>query len=98
MLDEAEALADRIAVLRDGRIVAEGTARELAARVGGETAVLLDEAGRVVRSLEADGSAGSLGRALAALDPAERRLRVELRAPSLDDAFAAIVRHEEAAA
>lgn len=98
MLDEAEALADRIAVLRDGRIFAEGTARELAARVGGETAVLVDAAGRVVRALETDSSAGSLGSALAALAPAEHGLRVELRSPTLDDAFAAIVRREEAAA
>ena len=34
-LDEAERLADTIAVLDRGRIVAEGTARELKQRVGG---------------------------------------------------------------
>jgi ABC-2 type transport system ATP-binding protein len=98
MLDEAEALADRIAVLRGGRIVAEGTAQELAAHVGGATVVLLDAAGRVVRTLEGDGSASAVGRALASIAPAERALRVEVRAPSLDDAFAALVRDEEVAA
>lgn len=35
-LDEAEALADRIAVLRGGRIIADGTAAELTALVGTE--------------------------------------------------------------
>ncbi len=33
-LDEAEQLADRVAVLREGEIVALGTPRELTARVG----------------------------------------------------------------
>ena len=39
-LEEADRLADRIAVVADGRIAAEGTAAELKARVGEETAEL----------------------------------------------------------
>jgi ABC-2 type transport system ATP-binding protein len=39
-LEEADRLADRIAVLSGGRIVAEGTAAELKDRVGGEVVVL----------------------------------------------------------
>jgi ABC-2 type transport system ATP-binding protein len=35
-LDEADRLADRIAVIDQGRVIAEGTARELKAQVGGE--------------------------------------------------------------
>jgi ABC-2 type transport system ATP-binding protein len=35
-LDEADQLADRIAVVDQGRVIAEGTADELKARVGGE--------------------------------------------------------------
>ena len=36
-LDEADRLADRIAVVDEGRVIAEGTSGELKARVGGES-------------------------------------------------------------
>ena len=39
-LEEADQLADRIAVIDDGRVVAEGTAGELKSRIGTETLVL----------------------------------------------------------
>jgi ABC-2 type transport system ATP-binding protein len=49
-LDEAEALADRIAVLKAGRIVAGGTPRELGGRAAGEAIVSWDAAeGRQTR-------------------------------------------------
>lgn len=90
MLDEAEVLADRIVVLRRGRLVADGTASELAAFVGGQRLVLSDAEGRQVRSIETDGSAASVGAAVAALGDEERQLHINLRQPSLDDAFVAL--------
>ncbi len=89
-LDEAEALADRIAVLRDGRIVADGTAAQLTALVGGQRLVLLDRDGAEVRSIDTDGTADGVEAALATLTDAERGLDVALRSPTLDDAFVAL--------
>ncbi len=95
MLDEAEALADRVAILQGGRIIADGTAESLKALVGEETAVLVGADGEVRRALETDGTAGGLERALLGLPPHERELRLELRRPTLDDAFVALTAQPE---
>lgn len=89
-LDEAEALADRIAVMRSGRIVADGTAAELTASVGGQRLILADQQGRELRSIDTDGSAASIEHALAQLRDDEQDLQVTLRSPTLDDAFVAL--------
>ncbi|QNE34808.1 ATP-binding cassette domain-containing protein [Leifsonia shinshuensis] len=90
-LEEADQLADRIAVLDHGRIVAEGTAVELKARVGGEVVELRDAADELVRELPTDGTVDGLRDAIDVLD----RLGVPgasiaIRKPSLDDAFLAL--------
>lgn len=61
-LEEADELADRILVLDEGRVVAEGTADELKARVGADVLQLqvaknvdLDAAARIVRPLALPG-------------------------------------------
>lgn len=90
ILDEAEALADRVAVLRDGRIVADGTPDDLKALVGGDVAVLLDAEGGIARTLETDGSAASIAAAVEALGDSEGALRLDIRRPTLEDAFAAL--------
>ncbi|WP_156252221.1 ABC transporter ATP-binding protein [Pseudactinotalea terrae] len=89
-LEEAEALADRIGVLAQGRIVAEGTAAELTARIGGEELVLTTGDGEVVRTLTTDGTAGGVAAALAQLGSDAAGLHVELRRPTLEDAFASL--------
>ena len=91
-LEEADQLADRIAVLDGGRIVAEGTAAELKARIGGEVLALHDAHGEVVRELPTDGTLAGLRAALALLER-EGDLdadSVSLRSPSLDDVFLAV--------
>lgn len=87
VLEEADALADRIAVLRDGQIVAEGTARELTSKLGSETLVIRGDDDSVVREIATDGTSAGLAAALNGLDPSLRALRVELRRPTLEDAF-----------
>jgi ABC-2 type transport system ATP-binding protein len=56
-LEEADRLADGIAVIDQGRVIAEGTASELKARVGGErvevTTATRDDAPRAAEALQA---------------------------------------------
>jgi ABC-2 type transport system ATP-binding protein len=86
-LEEADQLADSIAVLDDGAIVAHGTPGELKSRVGGEVLAVHDASGLVTRELPTDGTAAGLRKALDSLDPTDA---VSLRRPSLDDVFLAV--------
>ena len=88
-LEEADQLADRIAVLDHGRIVAEGTPAELKARIGGEVLSVHDASGAVLRDIPIDGSIQSLREALATVETADAT-SVSLRSPSLDDVFLAV--------
>lgn len=99
-LDEAEALADRIVVLRRGQIVADGTAAELTARVGGPRLVFSDPQGQEVHSIDTDGSAAAVARALESWSRQpghDSALQVNLRIPTLDDAFISLTGEEAAA-
>jgi ABC-2 type transport system ATP-binding protein len=84
-LDEAEQLADRVAVLRDGRIVATGTpadltstpATEIRYRENGREVVLrTEEPTRVLAELTAR-----------ALERGEELLDLEVRRPSLEEVY-----------
>ncbi|MDM4764237.1 ATP-binding cassette domain-containing protein [Galbitalea sp. SE-J8] len=86
-LEEADQLADRIAVLAQGRIVAQGTAAELKALVGGEVVSLVDASGELVRELPTDGTVEGLRAALDAMGTDAATASVQLRRPSLDDVF-----------
>ena len=86
-LEEADRLADTIAVLDRGRIVARGTPEELKARVGGATMKLrLADGGAI--ELPTDGSAADIRRTLERLD-AEGIVspQVLIERPTLDDVF-----------
>ncbi|GAA5088923.1 daunorubicin resistance protein DrrA family ABC transporter ATP-binding protein [Microbacterium yannicii] len=89
-LEEADQLADRIAVLDGGRIVATGTAAQLKSRVGGDTVELHDAHGDLVHEVATDGSVTGLRRALDVLDESGAEGVVTLRRPSLDDVFLAL--------
>jgi ABC-2 type transport system ATP-binding protein len=89
-LEEADQLADRIAVLHDGRIAALGTAAELKARVGGDTVELHDQHGALLLEVATDGTVSGLRRALDDLDRQGADGVVTLRRPTLDDVFLAV--------
>jgi ABC-2 type transport system ATP-binding protein len=96
-LEEADRLADRVAVLDHGRLVAVGSPTELKARVGEEVLELRTADDTVLAERAVDGSPESLRRALAELeDQAGPGTRLALRRPTLDDVFLALT--EEAAA
>lgn len=93
-LEEADRLADRIAVLDGGRIAAEGTGSELKSQVGGEVVELLGPDDEVLAELPTDGTVHGLRAAVDELDrlaaSAVDGARVAIRRPSLDDVFLAI--------
>lgn len=93
-LEEADRLADHIAVLDGGRIAAEGTASELKARVGGEVVELRGPDDEVLAELPTDGTVHGLRAAVDELDrlaaSAVDGTRVAIRRPSLDDVFLTI--------
>ena len=90
-LEEADRLADRIAVLDGGRIAEEGTPGELKARIGGDVVELRDGDGVLLLELPTDGSVHGLRAALDELDrtpaAAAHGVAVSIRRPSLDDVF-----------
>jgi len=86
-LEEADELADRVAVLHDGRIVALGTAQELKSRVGGETVELRDADGTLLRAIPTDGTLPGVRLAIDELAATGAEGTVSLRRPSLDDVF-----------
>ncbi|WP_194396451.1 ATP-binding cassette domain-containing protein [Microbacterium atlanticum] len=86
-LEEADQLADRVAVLDGGRVVGSGTAAELKARVGGDAVQVHDAQGALLREVPTDGSVSGLRRALDVLDESGTQGVVTLRRPSLDDVF-----------
>jgi len=92
-LDEAEQLADRVAVMRDGAIVRVGTPRELTTsdleveiryrRDGEEVVVTTSEPTRVLHELTAD-----------AVARGEELDRLEVRRPTLEDVYLALTEED----
>ncbi|MFI6519127.1 ABC transporter ATP-binding protein [Spirillospora sp. NPDC050679] len=93
-LAEAEKLADRIIVLSGGRIVADGTAAELARRMAGADEVRWSVGGERFTASTAESTA--FVRELFARHGAAVE-ELEVRRASLEDTYMALVREQEAA-
>ncbi|MFI6510976.1 ABC transporter ATP-binding protein [Streptosporangium sp. NPDC050855] len=91
-LDEAEKLADRILVLNGGRIVADGTAAELARRIVGEDEVRWVRDGR--RYVERTPDSTTFARELFARYGDDVR-ELEVQRASLEQTYLALVREAE---
>ena len=90
-LEEADALADRVAVLDGGRLVAEGTPAELKRQVPGGHVLVEYTDGRSER-IGSDGSVASLRQILDGLDDDEVA-GVTVETADLDDVFLALTGH-----
>ena len=94
-LDEAEKLADRILILADGAIVADGSAEQLARRTAGQAEVHWSRDGETFVHATAD--ATSFVRQLLA-EYGEEVADLEVRRASLEDTYMSLVyAHERAA-
>ncbi|WP_232376168.1 ABC transporter ATP-binding protein [Amycolatopsis aidingensis] len=91
-LDEAEKLADRILVLTGGRILAQGTAAELAQRISGVDQVCWTRCGRrfVQETAESTRFAFELFQRYG-----EQVVDLEIRRSSLEDTYLSLVRQAE---
>jgi ABC-2 type transport system ATP-binding protein len=92
-LEEADQLADVVAVLDHGVIVAEGTPDELKRRTGGEVVELRDAHDALLGELPTDGTLAGLRDAIDALESQHGEGSVTVRKPSLDDVFLALTGH-----
>ncbi|MGO1948038.1 MAG: ABC transporter ATP-binding protein [Mycobacteriaceae bacterium] len=86
-LEEADALADQISVLHDGRIVAGGTADELKSLIGGAVIRVADETGSVIADVPTTGHTDDLAEKFRDVAVAHPGAMATIQRPTLDDVF-----------
>lgn len=86
-LEEADVLAERIIVLNNGGIVAEGTASQLKERVGASTIQLHDAAGHITETVPTGGSPAVLAEQMAVIAAQRPEVSITVRKPTMDEVF-----------
>ncbi len=95
-LEEAEQLADRIAVISGGSVVATGTADELKARIGGAMLELRDAHDEIIRTVPTTGHYDDIRQILNQIAADVPPLaRIDIRTPSMDDVFVALTSNKD---
>jgi ABC-2 type transport system ATP-binding protein len=93
-LEEADQLADRIALINDGRVVVEGSPAALKSATGGEVVELYGPDEQLIREIPTDGTLTGLRQAIDRLEAEGIAGSVAIRKPSLDDVFLTLTAHE----
>ncbi|CAH2714681.1 Doxorubicin resistance ATP-binding protein DrrA [Neobacillus rhizosphaerae] len=87
-LEEADKLADTIAVISKGRIVGKGTPEEMKSRIGKEMVELRNDNDEIIREIPTSGSIQEVKQILEEVaSGAPEGTRISIRRPSLDDVF-----------
>jgi ABC-2 type transport system ATP-binding protein len=96
-LDEAQALADRVAIVKDGRILAEGPPGDLVGGAARYRVGYRDAGGRLVERETADPTALLHELTSAALARGERLEELSVTRPSLEDVYLELTAEQAAA-
>ncbi|MCM3240187.1 ATP-binding cassette domain-containing protein [Heyndrickxia oleronia] len=87
-LEEADQLADEIAIIANGRVVAQGSADELKSRIGGEVVEFRNVNDEVIQEFPTNGSIQELKSVLDEyMGHFPENTRINIRKPSMDDVF-----------
>lgn len=90
-LEEADALADQIAIIDGGIIIAQGTPDSLKSRIGGDVVEVRNQHHDLIREIPTDGSVDGLRAAIDQLDgTTPAGCHVSVRSPRLEDVFLAL--------
>lgn len=95
-LEEADQLADTVAVLKDGHIVATGTAEDLKGQVHSDRVEIRDAEDQLVSRVPTDGTVEDLLRILSTLHAqVPSNARVTIQRPTMDDVYIALTSGEK---
>jgi ABC-2 type transport system ATP-binding protein len=95
-LEEADQLADTIAVISNGCIVAKGTPKEMKSRIGKEMVELRNDKDEIIREIPTSGRIEDIKEIIENIASSmPEGTRMSIRRPSLDDVFLSLTSEKE---